>query len=93
MLCVLVALLYLYLSAGVHMFSTWRQSHHDSRQKRCNGHGRNAFQPAQEPSSPTAIITHYYANYRWSGQTADRQKSRGILRCAPDIGAREKIAV
>jgi cell division protein FtsB len=29
MLCVLVALLYLYLSAGVHMFSTWRQSHHD----------------------------------------------------------------
>jgi hypothetical protein len=30
MLCVLVALLYLYLSAGVHMFSTWRQSHHDN---------------------------------------------------------------
>jgi cell division protein FtsB len=29
MLCVLGALLYLYLSAGVHMFSTWRQSHHD----------------------------------------------------------------
>jgi hypothetical protein len=29
MLCVLVALLYLYLSAGVHMFSTWRQSRHD----------------------------------------------------------------
>ena len=30
MLCVLVALLYLYLSAGVHMFSTWRQSRHDN---------------------------------------------------------------
>lgn len=30
MLCVLVALVYLYLSAGVHMLSTWRQSHHDS---------------------------------------------------------------
>lgn len=30
MLCVLVALVYLYLSAGVHMFSTWRQSHRDS---------------------------------------------------------------
>jgi cell division protein FtsB len=30
MLCVLGALLYLYLSAGVHMFSTWRQSRHDS---------------------------------------------------------------
>jgi cell division protein FtsB len=29
MLCVLGALLYLYLSAGVHMFSTWRQSAHD----------------------------------------------------------------
>jgi cell division protein FtsB len=29
MLCVLGALVYLYLSAGVHMFSTWRQSHHD----------------------------------------------------------------
>lgn len=30
MLCVLGALLYLYLSAGIHMFSTWRQSRHDS---------------------------------------------------------------
>jgi hypothetical protein len=30
MLCVLVALLYLYLSAGVHMFSTWRQSRRDN---------------------------------------------------------------
>ena len=30
MLCVLVALLYLYLSAGVHMFSTWRESRHDN---------------------------------------------------------------
>jgi cell division protein FtsB len=29
MLCVLGALLYLYLSAGVHMFSTWRQSGRD----------------------------------------------------------------
>jgi cell division protein FtsB len=27
---VLVALAYLYLSAGVHMFSTWRQSHRDN---------------------------------------------------------------
>jgi hypothetical protein len=30
MLCVLVALVYLYLSAGIHMFSTWRQSNRDS---------------------------------------------------------------
>jgi hypothetical protein len=29
MLCVLVALVYLYASAGVHMLSTWRQSRHD----------------------------------------------------------------
>jgi hypothetical protein len=29
MLCVLGALLYLYLSAGLHMFSTWRQERHD----------------------------------------------------------------
>ena len=30
MLCVLGALLYLYLSAGVRMFSTWRQARGDS---------------------------------------------------------------
>jgi cell division protein FtsL len=30
MLFVLVALLYLYLSAGMRMLSTWRQSRHDS---------------------------------------------------------------
>jgi hypothetical protein len=30
MLCVLGALLYLYLSAGIRMFSTWRQAHSDS---------------------------------------------------------------
>ena len=30
MLCVMGALVYLYLSAGIHMFSTWRQSHRDS---------------------------------------------------------------
>jgi hypothetical protein len=30
MLFVLVALAYLYLSAGVRMFSTWRQAHRDS---------------------------------------------------------------
>jgi hypothetical protein len=29
MLCVLVALVYLYASAGFHMLSTWRQSRHD----------------------------------------------------------------
>ena len=30
MLCVGVALLYLYLSAGIHMLSTWRQARSDS---------------------------------------------------------------
>jgi len=29
MLCVMFALLYLYLSAGIRMFSSWRQSSHD----------------------------------------------------------------
>jgi hypothetical protein len=29
MLCVLVALVYLYASTGAHMLSTWRQSRHD----------------------------------------------------------------
>jgi hypothetical protein len=30
MLCVLGALLYLYLSAGIHVLSTWSQDRHDS---------------------------------------------------------------
>jgi hypothetical protein len=30
MLCVLAALVYLYVSAGLHMLSTWRQARHDS---------------------------------------------------------------
>jgi len=30
LMLVLVALVYLYVSAGVHMFSTWRQAHSDS---------------------------------------------------------------
>ncbi len=30
MLCVLAALLYLYLSAGMHMLSTWKQARRDS---------------------------------------------------------------
>lgn len=30
MLCVLAALAYLYLSAGIRLMSTWRQSGHDS---------------------------------------------------------------
>ena len=30
LLCVLVALVYLYVSAGFHMLSTWQQSRHDS---------------------------------------------------------------
>ena len=30
MLCVLVALLYLYLSAGIHLLTTWNQARSDS---------------------------------------------------------------
>jgi hypothetical protein len=29
MLCVIAVLLYLYLSAGIHMLSSWRQASHD----------------------------------------------------------------
>lgn len=32
MLCVVAAIVYLYLSAGVSLFSTWRESKHDSAQ-------------------------------------------------------------
>jgi cell division protein FtsB len=32
MLCVMVALAYLYLSAGVRLLSSWRESKHDSAQ-------------------------------------------------------------
>lgn len=32
MLCVMVAIVYLYLNAGVTLFSTWRQSKHDHTQ-------------------------------------------------------------
>jgi cell division protein FtsB len=32
MLCLLVALAYLYLSAGIRIYSTWRQAHSDSAQ-------------------------------------------------------------
>ena len=48
LLCVLAALLYLYLSAGVHMFSTWRQAHRDEASVRSleSEHGRLARQRA-----------------------------------------------
>jgi cell division protein FtsL len=32
MLCLLLALAYLYLSAGIRIYSTWRQAHSDSAQ-------------------------------------------------------------
>ncbi|HEV3319422.1 MAG TPA: hypothetical protein VG053_06785 [Solirubrobacteraceae bacterium] len=32
MLCLLIALAYLYLSAGIRIYSTWRQAHGDSAQ-------------------------------------------------------------
>ena len=37
MLSVLVALAYLYLSAGIHMFSTWRQARHDQATVHADG--------------------------------------------------------
>lgn len=32
MVCLLVALVYLYVSAGIRIYSTWRQAHSDSAQ-------------------------------------------------------------
>jgi len=53
MLCVLVALVYLYASAGLHMLSTWRQSQRDGaavaaleREHRALVHQREALMAA-----------------------------------------------
>ncbi len=55
MLCVLAALLYLYLSAGVQMFSTWRQERRDEAAVRTLSleHGSLARQRARLESPET----------------------------------------
>jgi cell division protein FtsB len=43
MLCVLAALLYLYISAGVRLFSTWREARSDSAQVAALEHEHTAL--------------------------------------------------
>jgi cell division protein FtsB len=43
MLCVLVALLYLYISAGVRLFSTWQEARSDSAQVSALEHEHTAL--------------------------------------------------
>ena len=53
MLCVLVALLYLYVSAGVHMLSTWRQARRDERDGGGDGTRTRALAaPARSADAP-----------------------------------------
>jgi hypothetical protein len=48
MLCVLVALVYLYASAGVHMLSTWHQSRRDSAAVAAMEHEHSALEHQRE---------------------------------------------
>ncbi len=56
MLCVLVVLAYLYLSAGVHLLSTWRQARGESAKVAAMQHEHNALQRQHEAlGSPGAV--------------------------------------
>jgi hypothetical protein len=56
MLCVMAALVYLYLSAGVHMFSTWRQSHRDSAAVVAMEHEHRLLQRQHERLSQPGML-------------------------------------
>jgi hypothetical protein len=56
MLCVLVALVYLYLSAGIHMFSTWRQSTRDSAAVVTMEHEQRLLQRQHERLSQPGML-------------------------------------
>ncbi len=74
MLCVLGALLYLYLSAGVHMFSTWRQSRHDHA-------AVAALQREHAARCPPARNAHQAGDARRRGAPAgDDEEGRAALR-------------
>lgn len=62
MLCVLVALVYLYASAGLHMLSTWRQSRHD-----------NATVAALEREHRQLVHQHDALNRTWTLEAEARQ--------------------
>jgi cell division protein FtsL len=56
MLCVLVVLAYLYLSAGVHLLSTWHQAHAASAKVAAMQREHNTLQRQHEAlSSPGAV--------------------------------------
>jgi hypothetical protein len=56
MLCVLAALLYLYLSAGIRVFSTWRQSSHDRATVAGLEHEHRSLLRAHETLSQPATL-------------------------------------
>ena len=56
MLCVMGALIYLYLSAGIHMFSTWRQSHRDSAAVVALQHEHSQLQAQHEQLSKPGTL-------------------------------------
>jgi hypothetical protein len=56
MLCVLVVLAYLYLSAGVHLLNTWRQAHNESAKVATMQHEHKVLQRQHAAlSSPGAV--------------------------------------
>lgn len=56
MLCVLCVLVYLYVSAGVRMFETWRQSGRDSRAVSALEHEHQALVSAHANLSSTSTL-------------------------------------
>jgi hypothetical protein len=62
MLCVLVALVYLYASAGLHMLSTWRESRHD-----------NATVAAMEREHSQLVHKHEALTRTWTLEAEARQ--------------------
>ena len=56
MLCVLVALVYLYMGAGIHMLSTWRQSNRDGAAVVSMEHEHRLLQRQHERLSRQATL-------------------------------------
>ncbi|HEY4451372.1 MAG TPA: septum formation initiator family protein [Solirubrobacteraceae bacterium] len=56
MLGVMAALVYLYLSAGIHMFSTWRQAHRDSAAVATLEHEHGTLQRQHERLSQPGML-------------------------------------
>lgn len=57
MLCVMVALVYLYLSAGIRLLSSWRESRRDSAQVRVLERQNSALRRQHATlASPTTVM-------------------------------------